>query len=64
MLTGKKIESEEDALAVMEMIHSKGVSTVILSSTELGSDTHLVGLASHAQDGKKTVVKVGLACKY
>jgi len=58
LLTGKKIESEEDALAVMDIIHSKGVSTVILSSTELGSDSHLVGLASHAKDGEKTVVKV------
>ena len=59
LLTGKKIESEEDALAVMDILHSKGVSTVILSSTELGSDTHLVGLASHSKEGKKTVVKVG-----
>jgi len=58
LLTGQKIESEEDALAVMETIHSKGVGTVILSSTELGSDTHLVGLASQNKEGKKTVVKV------
>ena len=64
LLTGKKIESEEDALAVMDMIHSMGVSTVILSSTELGSDSHLVGLASHAKDGEKTVVKVGQAVLY
>jgi len=59
LLTGKKIESEEDAIAVMDILHSKGVSTVILSSTELGSESHLVGLASHSKGGKKTVVKVG-----
>jgi len=58
LLTGEKIESEEDALAVMETIHSKGVGTVILSSTELGSDTHLVGLASQDKEGRRTVVKV------
>ena len=62
LLTGEKIKSEEDALAVMETIHSKGVGTVILSSTELGSDTHLVGLASQDKEGKKTVVKVGTDC--
>ena len=62
LLTGEKIESEEDALAVMETIHSKGVGTVILSSTELGSDTHLVGLASQNKEGRKTVVKVGTDC--
>eukprot|EP00092_Neocalanus_flemingeri_P079825 GFUD01099485.1.p1 GENE.GFUD01099485.1~~GFUD01099485.1.p1 ORF type:complete len:306 (-),score=106.06 GFUD01099485.1:190-1107(-) len=58
LLTNKKIESEEDAIAVMDILHSKGVSTVILSSTELGSDTHLVCLASHTRSGQKTVVKV------
>ena len=61
LLTGKKIKSEEDALAVMDIIQSKGVSRVILYSTELGSDSHLVGLTSHAKDRKKTVVKVGKA---
>ena len=62
LLTGEKIESEEDALAVMETIHSKGVGTVILSSTELGSDTHLVGLASQDKEGRRTVVKVVTDC--
>ena len=62
LLTGEKIESEEDAFAVMETIHSKGVGTVILSSTELGSDTHLVGLASQDKEGRRTVVKVVTDC--
>ena len=34
---------------------------LVLYSPELGSDSHLVGLASHAKDQKKTVVKVGKA---
>jgi len=57
-LTGRQIHSEADALAVMDLIHQKGVGTVILSSTELGSDEHLVGLASRLSEGKSTIVKV------
>jgi len=57
-LTGKQIKSEADALEVMNLIHQKGVGTVILSSTELGSQEHLVGLASRIIDGKRNVVKV------
>ena len=33
--------SEEDALEVINLLHQKGVATVILSSTELSSPTHL-----------------------
>lgn len=59
LLTGQKIGCEEDALAVMESLHSKGVGTVILSSTELGSEKHLVGLASQVRPGSaRCVVKV------
>lgn len=58
LLTDKQIKSEADALEVMDLIHQKGVGTVILSSTELGSQEHLVGLASRVNNGKKTVVKV------
>jgi len=58
LLTGRKIHSEEDALEVMDALHSKGITTVILSSTELGSSSHLVGLASHLKDGHKTAVKI------
>ena len=31
LLSGKTITNEEEALAVMEILHKKGVSTVILS---------------------------------
>jgi len=59
LLTGQKIGCEEDALAVMESLHSKGVGTVILSSTELGSEKHLVGLASQVRAGSaRCVIKV------
>lgn len=56
LLTGMKITNEKEAIAVMEVLHAKGVSTVILSSTELGSAEHLVGLASCSKT--KQVVKV------
>ena len=57
-MTDKKITSEADAREVMDMIHSKGPTTVILSSTELGSDKFLLGMASSVVNGVKTVVKV------
>jgi len=58
LLTGVKINSEEDALKVMDILHSWGVGTVILSSTEFGDADHLVCLASCRRDGRSTVVKV------
>jgi len=58
LLTGKKITNETEALAVMDLIHDKGVNTVILSSTELGSEEHLVGLGSVKKGDSRTVVKV------
>ena len=42
----------------MDLLHSRGPHTVILSSTELGSDDFLLGLASRITDGVKTVVRV------
>jgi len=58
LLTGMKIKDEKDALAVMDVLHSKGVGTVILSSTELGDQDNLVALASSKKGGEKTTVKV------
>jgi len=58
LLTGQTITNEKEALAVMEMLHKKGVSTVILSSTELGSSDHLVGLASCSKTGTKVKVLI------
>jgi len=58
LLTGVKIQNEEDALNVMDILHGWGVGTVILSSTELGDDQHLMCLASCRKEGRATVVKV------
>lgn len=46
LLTDMKITSEADALKVMQCLHEKGPKTVVLSSTNLGSEGVLVALAS------------------
>lgn len=46
LLTDMKITSEADALKVMQCLHDKGPRTVVLSSTNLGSEGVLVALAS------------------
>jgi len=58
LLTERKIRTEEDAREVMDLLHSRGPHTVILSSTELGSENFLLGLASRLTGGVKTVVRV------
>ena len=58
LLTERKIRTEEEAREVMDLLHSRGPHTVILSSTELGSQNFLLGLASRVIDGVKTVVRV------
>ncbi|XP_068602475.1 pyridoxal kinase-like [Brachionichthys hirsutus] len=49
VLTGKKINTKEDALKVMDLLHEMGPETVVLTSTELPSkhgDEFLVALGS------------------
>ncbi len=47
LLSGKKIQSEEDAVTVMGYLQEKGPETVVLSSTNLSQDiTKLVSFAS------------------
>lgn len=50
ILTEKKITSEEDVWDVCEWFHSKGVRFVVLSSTDLGSEEELLGMASSFDD--------------
>jgi len=58
LLTGTKIASEEDALAAMELLHSKGAQTVVLTSTELGSDGLLICLGSSIKGGERTAIRL------
>nr|CAG4648752.1 EOG090X09AY [Polyphemus pediculus] len=46
LLTGKKIESETDAVECLKMLHSLGVKTVVISSAVLGSSKNLVAFGS------------------
>ncbi|XP_053610087.1 pyridoxal kinase [Plodia interpunctella] len=49
LLTGLKMKSVEDALRVTKAFHDKGVKTVVLSSTELGDGSKMIGLASTSE---------------
>lgn len=46
LLTGTKINNENEALEAMKLLHEKGVRIVILSSTDFSSHGQLVCLAS------------------
>ena len=45
-LTGMSIATQADALKAMQILHNKGPTTVVLSSTSLGAEGVLLGLAS------------------
>nr|CAG4650300.1 EOG090X09AY [Sida crystallina] len=46
LLTGKKIESESDALECMKLLHGKGAKTVVISSSVLGAEGRLTAFGS------------------
>lgn len=50
-LTGKKINTHDDAWAAVEWFHGKGIKTVVISSIDFASDTELVAFLSH-RNGK------------
>lgn len=58
-LTGVTITNVVEAWQAMELLHAKGPHTVVLSSTELGSNDYLLGLAS-SYAGELTVFTCSL----
>lgn len=52
LLTGIKINSNDDAWKATEWFHKKGVKTVVLSSTNFTKDDELIGFLSQ-QNGKQ-----------
>lgn len=54
LLTGKSINTEQDAWEAAEWFHGKGVKTVAISSSELGGSDSLLALVSH-KDGTTPV---------
>lgn len=59
-LTGKKINSVQDAWDALDKFHEKGCKHVIISSSELGDAHTLVSLASSIKDGKikRVILKI------
>ncbi|XP_068905799.1 pyridoxal kinase [Tenebrio molitor] len=47
LLTDVKINNVEDAWKAVDVLHSKGCRTVVVSSTELGNEKYLLALASN-----------------
>lgn len=47
LLTGVRIEGEADAWTALNWFHEKGVKTVVLSSTNIGSENILTSFLSH-----------------
>ncbi|XP_047485183.1 pyridoxal kinase-like isoform X2 [Penaeus chinensis] len=60
LLSGRKIKNEGDAMEVMKWFHEQGAKTVVLSSTELGSENELLGLASSVINGTSTRLQIGI----
>lgn len=46
LLTGRSINSEEEALLAMDDLHNMGPQTVVISSSNLGSNGTIMSLAS------------------
>lgn len=46
LMTGIKMICLNTALDIVKALHEKGVKTVVLSSTDLGDETHMLGIAS------------------
>lgn len=58
LLTGIKIETEKDALRAMDSLHNKGAETVVISSSDLGDEKILIGLASSRKNGCNEAIRV------
>lgn len=48
LMTGLKMNDLDSALKIVEALHAKGAKVVVLSSTDLGDDKHMIGIASSA----------------
>uniref|UniRef100_A0A2P2IA92 Pyridoxal kinase n=2 Tax=Hirondellea gigas TaxID=1518452 RepID=A0A2P2IA92_9CRUS len=61
LLSGLIIKEERDVAAVMSWFHNKGVKTVVLSSTDLGSTSELICIASTKNtDGSLTQLRIAI----
>ncbi|XP_063242742.1 pyridoxal kinase isoform X2 [Bacillus rossius redtenbacheri] len=58
LLTGQKVSSIADAWEAVRLFHEKGIDTVVLSSTDLGTDEQLLALASSTQGSSETKLSI------
>lgn len=60
LLTDMKINCVEDAWKAVDLLHSKGCKIVVVSSTELGTDTSMLALASkkHSSGNEKVIITI------
>eukprot|EP00794_Sanderia_malayensis_P000026 gene26-616_t len=50
LLSGVKINTENDAIEAMDRLHDLGTKTVVITSSEIGNDDQLILLASKRSD--------------
>ncbi|XP_013421781.1 pyridoxal kinase [Lingula anatina] len=58
LLTDIKINSEADAMKAMHCLHDRGINTVVISSTDLGSENVLIAMGSSTKNGSKTGIRL------
>lgn len=61
LLTNRTITTEDDALQAMEDLHKMGPKTVVISSSNLGSNGTIMSLASSVKNGIKERFKIEFA---
>lgn len=47
LITGLQMKDLSGAIKVIQALHEKGVQTVVLSSTDLGDEKNMIGIASN-----------------
>lgn len=62
-LAGMAVSSEGEAFAAIDSLHAKGIQTVVLSSSTLGSEGILLCLASSTLKGEKRRYRLEIAQK-
>ncbi|CAH1799237.1 unnamed protein product [Owenia fusiformis] len=58
ILTGQEISTEAEARNAMTCLHNKGVSTVVISSSDLGDEKVLIGLGSTIKNGSSAAIRM------
>ncbi|KAL1461333.1 hypothetical protein WDU94_013240 [Cyamophila willieti] len=60
LLTNIITNDRASLLKTIDTLHDKGVKTVVISSSELGLDKHLLGIASTTLGGSRTTVSIDI----